>query len=326
MSAVPELKATSIPFTVYDLLGYLLPGLFFLTLLVFEYDMGRAMTYYLTHKLSFAGIEADAARYKLPYIMRFLSWQQTPTDFKFVPFLLLIVLAYLLGHIISAISSTLIEKLFLSTSLQYPDSNLFHDLVEKRDNSQRAEAWKKLHLETRVWLKPWLLAICLWSWVSHAWRTFWRKIFPRYCHPLDAAFTTVFKQKIDARFGCQVELRSYYWLCYADIIRHLPTSYQRNQHFVSLYGFARNTCTAFWLYVAFRFLSRWVYGHFGIVYMLTPASKFILWAYVGIGLVLFLSYLKLFRRQTMEMFYAFYALHTDLVVPVVTSEAPVSEE
>lgn len=256
MSALPELKATSIPFTVYDVLGYLLPGLFFLTLMVFEYDMGRALTYYLGHKLSFSGIEADAVKYKLPYIMRFLSWQQTPTDFKFVPFLLLLVLAYLIGHIISAISSTLIEKLFLSTSLQYPDSNLFHDLVEKRDSSQRVEAREQLRRETRLWRLPWCLGIFVLSWVSHAWRTFWRWCFPRYCHALDAAFTTVFKQKIDARFGCQVELRSYYWLCYTDIIRHLPTSYQRNQHFVSLYGFARNTCTAFWLYVAFRYSIR----------------------------------------------------------------------
>jgi len=325
MSALPELKATSVPFTVYDVLGYLLPGLFFLTLLVFEYDMSKALTYYLSHNLAFFGIESEAVRYKLPYIMRFLSWQQTPTDFKFVPFLLLVVLAYLIEHVISAVSSTLIEKLFLSTSLQYPDSNLFHELVEKRDTPRRVATWRLLHQETRWWVKPWRLAVSVGSWASHAWQSFWRFCFPRYCHPLDTAFTTAFKRKIDARFGCQVELRNYYWLCYADIIRHLPTSYQRNQHFVSLYGFARNTCTAFWLYVALRYALRWVYGNFGITYVLTPASHFILWTYVAVGAVLFLSYLKLFRRQTMEMFYAFYALHSDPLVPV-TVEAGTEEK
>jgi hypothetical protein len=321
MSALPELKATSIPFTVYDVLGYLLPGLFFLTLLVFEYDMGRALTYYLSNKLSFSGIEGEAARYKLPYIMRFLSWQQSPTDFKFVPFLLLVVLAYLLGHIISAVSSTVVEKLFVANSLQYPDGNLFYELVEKRDTPRRVAMWRLLRQEPRWWWKPWRLAVSVWSWLSHAWQSVWRFIFPRYCYPLDTAFTTAFKKKMDARFGCQVELTSYYWLCYADIIRHLPTSYQRNQHFVSLYGFARNTCTAFWLYVAFRYASRWVYGYFGVAYVLPPASQFILWTYVAIGIVLFLSYLKLFRRQTMEMFYAFYALHSDSLVPVTASVA-----
>ncbi len=319
------MKATSIPFTVYDVLGYLLPGLFFLTLLVFEYDMGRALTYYLSHKLSFTGIEGEAVRYKLPYIMKFLSWQQTPTDFKFVPFVLLIVLAYLIGHIISAVSSTVIEKLFLSSSLQYPDSNLFYELVEKRDTPLRIETWRLLRQETRWWMFPKRLFVSLVSWVKHAWQSFWRFFFPRYCHPLDTEFTTAFKQKIDARFGCQVELRSYYWLCYADIIRHLPTSYQRNQHFVSLYGFSRNTATAFWLYVAFRFASRLVYGHFGITYMLSPANQFILGTYMVIGGILFLSYLKIFRRQTMEMFYAFFALHSDAIVPVARP-ARVEEE
>lgn len=326
MSALPELKATSIPFTVYDVLGYLLPGLFFLTLLVFEYDMGRALTYYLSHNKAFTGIEGEAMRYKLPYIMRFLSWQQTPTDFKFVPFLLLVVLAYLIGHIISAVSSTLIEKLFLSTSLQYPDSNLFYELVEKRDSPRRVRAWLRLRAEPMGWKTPWHLLVCVLGWVSHAWRTMWRFCFPRYCHPLDTSFTTAFKQKMDARFGCQVELRSYYWLCYADIIRHLPTSYQRNQHFVSLYGFARNTCTAFWLYVALRYMLRWVYGHFGVTYVLTPASHFILGTYLAVGGVLFLSYLKLFRRQTMEMFYAFYALHSDPLVPVAAGESAADKE
>jgi len=182
-----------------------------------------------------------------------------------------------------------------------------------------------LRQETRWWVKPWRLAVSVGSWASHAWQSFWRICFPRYCHPLDTAFTTAFKRKIDARFGCQVELRNYYWLCYADIIRHLPTSYQRNQHFVSLYGFARNTCTAFWLYVALRYALRWVYGNFGITYVLTPASHFILWTYVAVGAVLFLSYLKLFRRQTMEMFYAFYALHSDPLVPV-TVEAGTEEK
>ena len=39
-------------------------------------------------------------------------------------------------------------------------------------------------------------------------------------------------------------------------------------------------------------------------YVPTPATHFVLWSYVAGGAVLFLSYLKLFRRQTMEMFCA----------------------
>ena len=273
---MPELKATSIPFVAYDLFGYLLPGVFFLAILIFEFDMGRAISFYLDHGRTFTHVSNQAELYKLPYLMKFLAWEQLPTDFKVVPFVLLLVGCYLLGHIIAALSSAVLEKVMLALVLGYPSNNLFRVYPRNVNWFRRGARW------------------CA----------------ERYCSPLNGPFAAKFKEVMDERFGYVVDPHDYYWLSFTDIVRYLPSAYQRTMHFVSLYGFTRNTCAAFLLYVPLRLLTKSIYWWLDVPFALRATNWLILGAYVLIGFFLFVSYLKHYRRQTVELIYAFYGLHT----------------
>ena len=274
-----EFKAPAIPFAAYDFFGYLLPGVFFVAIFIFEYDIGKALTFYLDHGRSFDNLSKDAELYKLPYLMKFLAWDQFPSDFKVVPFILLLIACYLLGHIIAALSSTVIEKFTVSKFLGYPSNNLFEIL---QDPPRKFGFFGRMA----------------------------RKNAARYCQPFDAAFVAKFKSAIDERFDYEVGYKDYYWLSFADIVRYLPAAYQRTMHFVSLYGFTRNTCAAFLLYVPLRLFTKLFYLILDVPFAMHATNWFILGAYFVIGLFLFASYLKHYRRQTIELFFAFYALHT----------------
>jgi hypothetical protein len=273
-----EIKPSSLSFAVYDFFGYLLPGFFLICILLFEYDFGKAITYYLHNNLSFNKIYIHESSYKLPYLMKFLSWEHIPTDFKLVPFILLIIFCYLIGHILAALSSTILEKFILSQLIGYPSNNLFE--INRKDTS--------------IW-----------------YRKFFRWLTKRYCQPFDTAFKSKVKETVNARFGYEVNEHDYYWLCFTDIVRKMPSYYQRVQHFVSLYGFTRNTCAAFLLYVPLRLLFKIIYICLGIPFSIHPTNALILLLYLLIGTFLYTAYLKHYRRQTVEMFFAFYSLHTD---------------
>jgi hypothetical protein len=207
--------------------------------------------------------------------MKFLAWAQLPTDFKLVPFVLLLVGCYLLGHIIAALSSTVLEKFALAGVLGYPSNNLFQMYPRNLNWARKVARW------------------CA----------------ERYCSPLDAGFVAKFKKVIDRRFGYEVNPH-YYWLPFADIVRYLPSAYQRTMYFVSLYGFTRHICAAFLLYVPLRLLTKVIYWRLHVPFSLHATNRLILGGYLSIGFFLFASYLKQYRRQTIELFYAFYGLHT----------------
>jgi hypothetical protein len=273
-----EVKLPSIPTVAYDFFGYLLPGLFFVCLIVFEYDFSKALTYYIKHNKTFDGITNSSAHYKLPYLMKFLSWEHIPTDFKLVPFLLLLISCYLLGHILAAFSSMLLEKFFLTLFIGQPSSNLFDS------HSRNMGAW---------------------------FRVPFRALSRNYIKPLDKEFRDKFKEVADKRFDYAVKPSEYYWLCFTDIVRKMPAYHQRIQHFVSLYGFTRNVCAAFLLYIPLRLMFRVGYWVLDIPYELHSINMVVLSLYFIVGLFLYGSYMKHYRRQTIELFYAFFSLHTD---------------
>ena len=270
---LPEIKAPS-SFSLYDITGYLMPGLFFVIIMVFEFDMGRALNFYFTHNRSFEGLSKEAALYKLPYLMNFLAWAQTPTEFKIMPLLLLLLMCYLLGHVIAAISSLVIEKFILGNTLVYPDGNLFRPLVLRQERHRQA----RLRIQSRQsgW-RGW------WAWfklhrrkVALVHQSLYRVLAPRYCRPLDTPFINEFKKVINHRFSYAVRSGDYFWLCYADVAHYRPTAHQRVHNFVNLYGFARNTSMTFLLYICLRMASRFVYASFDVSFVLNPVNKVIL--------------------------------------------------
>lgn len=319
---LPEVKAPS-SFSLYDITGYLMPGLFFIVILVFEFDMGRALNYYFTHNRSFVGLSQEGALYKLPYLMNFLAWAQTPAEFKLMPLLLLLLMCYLLGHVIAAISSLVIEKLILGNTLVYPDGNLFQPLVLRQERHRQA----RLRIQSRRpgWRSRWAWFRLHRRRVVFGHQRLYRFLAPRYCRPLDTPFINEFKKVINKRFSYAVRSGDYFWLCYADVARYLPITHQRVHNFVNLYGFARNTSMTFLLYIVLRLASRFVYAAFDVPFVLSPINKVILVAYGFFAFVLFLSYLKLYRRQTIDVFFAFFALHTTPATAVLEAAVQPAE-
>ena len=90
------MKIEQNPFSIYDFLGYLIPGMFFLYACIFIYN-GNYMDFSIDKKI----------------------------DLQFDQYLILIILSYIVGHILSYISSITVE-LFSIWSVGYPSRYLLN--------------------------------------------------------------------------------------------------------------------------------------------------------------------------------------------------------
>lgn len=202
--------------TIYDIFGYLLPGFFFICLIIVDFDFGRILNYYFENNKSLEGLYAktDGSHWKMAYLFKFLTWNSDMAEFKFTTLLILIFFCYLLGHAIAAISSIVLENWFNRKYLGFPSRNLLNEY------------------------KP----------------TLSRLIFSPYTKPLDSAFISKFKSVFNSKFEGIIDEKSIYWLCFTEISKRHPTAYNRIMHFLSLYGFSRNVSACFFLYVFCRVL------------------------------------------------------------------------
>lgn len=259
-------------FWFYDVFGYLIPGFFFICLIIIDYDVSTLMRFNASHTDGLQellnGNCKEGIHFKLEYLFRFLSWNQTGNDFKFTPFVLLILFCYIIGHLISAISSQFIETWANKGVLGYPSHNLFGI---KKSN----------------WFK--------------------RK-FGNYTKPFDNEFIVKFKEIYLKRFGNELNENDAFWMCFSDVSRNSPIGFERASHFLSLYGFNRNIAAAFFIYIVLR-LFVWILFIFHS--SVDWYTGFILVLFFCFGLMMIKNYLKLFRRQCTEVYYQFYVANTE---------------
>ncbi|MFN3271923.1 MAG: hypothetical protein ACK40Y_05125 [Cloacibacterium caeni] len=123
-------KSINQSLNLYSIFGYLLPGFFLVTLLIIDYDFSKVMREYSSRKHITLEI-IQSIDLKINYILSYFS-KGTMQDFKIIPFIIFIFFCYLLGHIISAISSLLLERLIVKKILGYPSQNLisFKDKIK----------------------------------------------------------------------------------------------------------------------------------------------------------------------------------------------------
>jgi len=236
-----------------------------------EYDAGDIMDYYVTNEAQPYSLQGFSENFtkvlKFEYLNDFIAGEDG--SFSFLPFLVLIILLYLAGHIIASISSFLLEKLLVERFIGYPSKNLLNKEIKKHGKIKRF-------------------------------------LFGPFLQPLDAGFIADFERVIEIRFGKNLSLSNYFWLCFTDIARYAPIGYKRVIHFLNLYGFARNVSMCFFTYIGFRIvILNWVLGS-----NLNSYNYLILGAYFIIGIIMFYNYLKLFGRQCKELFFHFYSIHT----------------
>jgi hypothetical protein len=214
-----QLKEFRSSFLMYDIFGYFLPGFFFTCLIIIDYDLTRIIDFYVGHNNSLATLDQENLRYKLDYLFRFFTWN-TESDFKFTTLAIYIFFCYLIGHIIAAMSSFLIEAQFNAKLLGFPSTNLL--LTGKR--------------------------------------TWFQRRFKRYTQQYDEIFIRKFIEVFEKRFGTEPGQRDYFWLCFSDVAKYCPVGYNRTIHFLSLYGFSRNIGCCFLIYIPLRFLVWLIFG------------------------------------------------------------------
>lgn len=207
-------------FWFYDFFGYLLPGFFFVCLLIIDYDLSTLMRYNVAHSDGLVSLDTEKVHFKMEYLFGFLTWN-SDSDFKFTSVLIMLMFLYVLGHIIAAISSLLIERFLNYGLLKFPSKNLL-------DNTRE--------------------------------RNWFQCIFHNYTRAFDDDFILKFKSVFEKRFGANIEKKDIFWLCFVDISIQSPSGLSRVSHFVSLYGFSRNIAGSLFIYIILRLLTSPILG------------------------------------------------------------------
>jgi hypothetical protein len=252
------------PLNLYSIFGYLLPGFFLISLLIIDFDGSTLITkYWENEKVVKADFLTDL---KLNYFLDFFS-SGTLSDFKFIPFVIFLLFCYLIGHVISALSSLFIERLLVKLSWGFPSGILVSGQQE----------------------------------IKYKW------FFGNYRKPLKSQMINELKKSAKDLYKYDVNKEDYYWLFYSYIITNRPYLAPRVHHFVNLYGFSRNVCATFIIYIIFRicFLN-WVIG-----LPLGLATWSILILFLFIAFFMFWNYIKLFKRQAVDIYFLFLSVIHD---------------
>lgn len=151
-------------------------------------------------------------------------WHSSEATFSiyFIDFLVLILFVYILGHIISGLSSLLLEKGILRRGLKYPTNRMFQ-------NGEQPKVSK-----------------------------FKDVIFPGYFRAYSEKFQEGFYKKFESKFpGIERDPHDLFWISFSHISQHHPVAYKRATHFLELYGFSRNISMSFLLIAFLPVIPQW---------------------------------------------------------------------
>jgi hypothetical protein len=262
-------------FWPYDIFGYLLPGVIAIAPLITFHDVIRSF-------------------FKTRYQSESIADN-----------IVLLVAIYVVGHIISAASSLLLERGLLRLSFGYPLSQflgrkdsgtIFRNLVLHLASPNRWFLLSRLPRTGR--LSFFYKSICVIA------PTLERRLdlLPGFCHPFDDSVTDLVLSRFKMRFGIHFEKPSIhrvtheiYWTVWAYIAENMPNSYRTGMHFLELYGFCRNSSFAFLLAAFYPYIPGWN--------SVDPSGKpffsQLVWTIICVlcSILLYSNFTKLLRRQ-----------------------------
>ena len=266
-----EFRYVKIPFTLYDLFGYLLPGIFFFALFPITYDAGAVLNVAVQYIRN--QTVADGASNQF-FLLHFVDMVHES------PWLIatyFILVAYLLGHVIAALSGFFLERIGVEKFLKYPAANMFG--LRTHEGSIEKNTFKILK---KI---PW-------------WDTIKQFIFRNYRRQYSDGFITAFNYKFAKRFSVEPNNPSdVFWLCFTFTSQNCPATFQRSSHFLNLYGFARNLSMMFFIFSATIVGFEWSKG--------LPVNWWVAVGYAFLGIGFFWEYLKFFRRLNDEVYRGF---------------------
>jgi hypothetical protein len=194
---IPKFRTVQIPFTLYDFFGYLLPGITFGALMLLSFDVPKIIDV-LTKKV--------IGNFSIPnytYLFRdFIALLHESPWFISVCTLLI---SYIVGHFLAALSSYFLEKLLVQSWLQYPTENMF----ELRGKKKR-----------------------------YLFRNFRRAYTLEFIDKFKFQFESYFKLPLASS-------NDTFWITFEFVAHNCPATFARSIHFLNLYGFSRNLSMTF---------------------------------------------------------------------------------
>ncbi|MBT1898731.1 hypothetical protein [Enterobacter hormaechei] len=273
------------PFSIYDFLGYMIPGGLFLYLLYF---CGITLDWDVIIQLQKTAIAQKSSLSLLGYSS-------------------IIILAYIIGHAIAICSAFLVEK-YMNDTLQYPSIYLFGKL-----NNDFKEQANRVHRSTIICIITKIILLPLFILDRIFFDNPYSKALPKdlastLWSKLEQSYKKIFSvdlSKLKNKYALQGDLfRLAYHYSYEHSSNHQP----KIQNYVALYGFCRNVCLVFLLFswVAFITLSINIITNEGLWFNFLSTLTMLLMTYV-----FYCGFVKFYRRYTLEVFMAFSVLNTD---------------
>jgi len=262
------------PFSFYDFLGYLIPG-----------SMALFIILMLQKCISLNCLDFS-----------FVLSQSTIIDFNNV--FILIVTSYVLGHIISYISSVSIEK-YSVWKLGYPSKYLLG--YSAKDYFYEDLGKKRLfyRLLNAIFLLPFIL-----------WDVFIGdelKMNTLIAKPLDKSLSNLVKLKISQFMKCEypeidaakhAEENDYFRIIYHYIVEKSPSHFPKLQNYVALYGFAR-TLTLIFVLLSWSIVIVWKRVNLNISQAI---FAFLIFSFMGY--IMNACFNKFYRKFSLEAYMA----------------------
>lgn len=287
-------------FWPYEIFGYLTPGAFLTAVISINNQTARSVL--LTIK-SDHGVTASLAVF--------------------------VVVSYVLGHMVSALSSLLLERIIVSNFLRYPTSILLR--LKNNDRSilsclgQRVMAFKpfswlrftaiirlasKNHMTVTRWIVLKTLRFQPLQWLAYriVVRGYDRAYPETMCTALIDKFCEVFK--FDKG---EVDEHSIYWHCWQwALLRADERLYKYGFHFIDLYGFCRNTSMVLLLLVIMP-------SYADADTIMSRSDAYWRLIFFISGILMFGNYARLMRRHNDVIYRSFYVSQ---LLPVPYAPAP----
>ncbi len=277
------------PFSLYDFLGYLIPG--------------ALLCYVFLFLLKIDNINS------INDIILIVSNNQ---EFQFDKILFFVIISYSLGHLISYLSSITIER-YSYWKYDYPSKYLL-GLNKKQKYFPKKKHWKLLLIKTILAIL--LLPITTLDLILGEYFNF--KTF--YTKKLDSFLIQVIKDK-------NLELLDILYPPYYDdlkkydfhrIISHYVYENSKNHqskmiNYVALYGFLRAVTLIvnfiFWIFLivtiqsSYKYLVSLKYIKFGILFSSIDYTRIFLLLFIAIiTYIYFMGFMKFYRRYTLEAY------------------------
>lgn len=289
------------PFSIYDFMGYLFPGMMCYIIIAYYFRMGLDMG-------EITNID------NLRNLVR-----ETQMEFNLEKSVIIIVIAYILGHIVSYLSSVSIE-LFAQKVFGYPSEYLLKRgrgknwwemlrafFASEAHSSNRIWAWIKTVL--RFMMKV-FIALLLFP-ISFSTFTFayFFDINGWIVRPLDEYLKNTLKVK-EFRLANRLGINhpdvnqecDYHRIVMHYVYLNIPNSQRKTDNYIALYGFLRSIsfvfCSTFFAFGVYALTTINFSEPFDMGLLVTLSLFFTL------SYICFLGFVKFYRRFTLENYMA----------------------